>query len=234
MTVGVSWGSSELDMALATLSGQQARGIIRIVQAELEGKSISSLLDCPGQICTSTTYYGSGKRKGWRGKLEFQTALRLARRDYRAWLREHGTGETLTILASASPDAARALKQHVVGDDGAIAALERLLAESENPEERKQAARELGATGQPRVVASLTRALVAEQTPSVREVLIAALGDIAAWRDGEQRSAAAQVLDRADVKTATKQTVSVSESDLDAEIERELEKRAQEMMPVDL
>ena len=234
MTVAVAWGSSELDVALAVLSGQQARGIIRIVQAELDGKSISSLLDCPDQMCTSTTYYGSGKRKGWRGKLEFKTALRLARRDYRAWLRENGTGETLMILASASPDAARALKQHVLGDEGAIVALERILAESENAEERKQAAGKLGATGQPRVVPALERALAAEESTGVREVLIAALGAVATWRDGDQRSAAAQVLDRADVKTATKQTVSVSDAEIDAEIERELEKHAQEMEPVSL
>jgi len=234
VAVAVAWGSSELDVALAVLSGQQARGIIRIVQAELDGKSISSLLDCPDQMCTSTTYYGSGKRKGWRGKLEFKTALRLARRDYRAWLRENGTGETLMILASASPDAARALKQHVLGDEGAIVALERILAESENAEERKQAAGKLGATGQPRVVPVLERALAAEESTGVREVLIAALGAVATWRDGDQRSAAAQVLDRADVKTATKQTVSVSDAEIDAEIERELEKHAQEMEPVSL
>jgi len=107
--VSVGWASEELAKVLARLTSQQARGVVRIVEAELEGRSLSSLLDTPGQICTSTTYYGSGKRRGWKDNEHFQRSLELARRDYRQWLLEHSTGEALAILASTAPEAVGAI-----------------------------------------------------------------------------------------------------------------------------
>jgi len=217
----VSWASDELIESLAQLSAQQAAGVVRIVQAELEGQPLSSLLDCRGQICTSTTYYGSGKRRGWKGKIEFQTALSLAKRDYRAWWLEHGTAEALQILASATPSAARALKHQVAGDSAAIAALVEMLS-AEDETERLVASEGLAATGLPVVVPFLARALAEEQDTAIRKVLIMGLAAIAGFRDGDRRLSAEAVLDRADVKTAIKQAREIDENILDAEIERRL------------
>ena len=60
MRIDVGWASEELIEALRQLSAQQARGVVRIVQAERAGEPLSSRLDCQDQIFTSTTYYGSG------------------------------------------------------------------------------------------------------------------------------------------------------------------------------
>ena len=210
--VAVRWASGELSAALAVLTSQQARGVTRIVQAELAGEPISSLLDHPGQMCTSTTYYGSGRRRGWKDKAEFREALALARRDYRQWLLEESTGEALSILGSTAPEAARALRQQIVGDGPAVMVLEMALATQE-PELRRNAATRLGETGLPAVVPALSRALQREKEPEVREALVVALGQVAGWRDSDRRAAAMGVLDRADVKTATKQAVSVNQDE---------------------
>jgi hypothetical protein len=222
---GETWVSEELQRVLAQLSPQQAAGVLRIVQAELEGRSLSSLLDREGQICTSTTFYGSGKRKGWRHKPEFNQALELARRDYRKWLLEYGVGDALAILAGAAPEAARALRQQVAGDPAAAEALKRLLV-SPDTSVREAAALELGATGLPEVVDALERALIKETDIQVRKALVEALGRVAGWKDGERRSAAISILDRADVKTAAKRAFALGAEDLDAAIERELERLA--------
>lgn len=187
------------------LTAQQARGVLRIVRAELEGHSLSSLLDCDGQICTSTTFYGSGRRRGWRHKPVFNQALALARRDYRKWMLEYGVSDALAILADAAPHAARALRQQVVGDGMAIAALEAALRDRE-PEVRRSAAGCLGATGLPAVVPALREAVRREKDPLVRGALIDALGRVAGLRDGDRRAAAAGILDRAAVQTAAKGT----------------------------
>jgi len=200
-----SWVSQELQAALTGLSAQQARGVQRIVQAELAGLPLSRLLDCPDQICTSTTYYGSGKRRGWRDKPAFQQALALARRDYRKWMLHSGVDEALAVLAETAPHAARALRQQVVGDERAIEALTAALRDGA-AEVRRRAAVQLGATGQPVVVAALREALAGERDPQVQEALIEALGAVAGLRDGERRLAAANVLDRAAVETAAKET----------------------------
>ena len=210
--VAVRWASGELSAALAVLTSQQARGVTRIVQAELAGEPISSLLDHPGQMCTSTTYYGSGRRRGWKDKAEFREALALARRDYRQWLLEESTGEALSILGSTAPEAARALRQQIVGDGPAVMVLEMALATQE-PELRRNAATRLGETGLPAVVPALSRSLQREKEPEVREALVVALGQVAGWRDSDRRVAAMGVLDRADVKTATKQAVSVNQDE---------------------
>ena len=218
---GVAWASAELGELLAQLTAQQAAGVVRIVQAELAGKPLSSLLDCPGQICTSTTYYGSGRRTGWQDRPTFRKALATARRDYRAWWLEHGTSEALHVLASATPSAARALKQQIEGDPDAIAVLVAML-EAEDQAERLKAIKGLAATGLPSVVPYLAQALANEKNPSLRLTIIVGLAEIAGLRDGERRLSAAAVLDRADVKTALKQSQEIDEDALDAEIERRL------------
>jgi hypothetical protein len=220
-----TWVSDELQAVLSSLSAQQVAGVLRIVQAEIEGKTLSSLLDCPGQICTSTTYYGSGKNKGWRGKPDFTHALALARRDIRKWMLENGVGEALTILAGTAPQAARALRQQVVGDEEALGVLIGLLA-SEDGELRSLAAVELGDSGLPAAVPALKAALAVEADKGIRVALLAALGRIAGLRDGDRRLAAAGVLDRADVKTAAKQAFAVNDNDVDSAIERELARLA--------
>jgi hypothetical protein len=220
----VEWTSEELARALAELTAQQAAGVVRIVQAELEGRSLTSLLESDDRICASTTYYGRGGKPGWNGKPAFQRALKLARRDYREWLLMHGTGETLAILAQTSPEAARLLRHQVVGDEAALAVLETCL-QAREAELRMSAARRLGATGLPRAVAALRAALQREKNDQVRNVLVEALGSIAGGADRD-RSAAESVLDRAAVETAAKRAFVVDEADVDAAIERELARLA--------
>lgn len=219
MVVEVNWASGELQAALAQLSSQQANGVIRIVEAELDGKPISSLMDTSGQMCTSTTYYGSGKRKGWRDKPTFQAALTYARRDYRTWLLQNGTSEALHILADGAAPAARALRQNVEGDADALMVLIGLL-EDEDAEVRKMAAHRLGEAGLPSMVPYLTKRINREENSAVRMELIAAIGAVASSRDSERRLSAEAILDRADVKTAAKQALNVSEDDINAEIRR--------------
>ncbi|MBN2392093.1 MAG: hypothetical protein JXR84_15305 [Anaerolineae bacterium] len=222
----VSWASDELNTALVKLSAQQAAGVVRIVQAEIEGRSLSSLLDCPGQICTSTTYYGSGRRIGWHGRAEFQTALSLARRDYRSWLLENGTGDALLVLAQTAPDAARSLRQQIVGDEAALNALERVLRTGSSAEQ-KVAVYRMGDTGNPRFVAPLSEIFEWYDDNELRTAIVHALGAIAGWRDRDQAAAALGVLDRADVKTAAKRAMTVDTDDIDAAIERELARLAE-------
>jgi len=222
----ISWASAELEAVLAKLSAQQAAGVQRIIEAELAGRSLSSLLDCSGQICTSTTYYGhkskNGRdRPGWNAKPEFRQALTLARRDYRAWMLEHGTSEALQVLASTAPSAARALKHQVEGDADAVSALCRLL-QSERVEDRLNAASGLLSVGLPAVTPAVIQALEAEKDEAVRTALITVLGRIAGYTDADRRLAAAAVLDRADVKTAAKQAREIDQDELDREIERRL------------
>jgi len=212
MSRGESWVSDELQELLLRLTAQQARGVLRIVQGELEGRSLSSLLDCDDQICASTTYYGTRRRTGWRQKPDFRQAVELARRDYRSWMLEYGVNDALIILAETAPHAARALRQQILGDDGAVDALAAALKDAD-PEVRRDAATQLGATGLPAVVPALRAALKAETDPLVRQVLVAALGHVAGLRDDDRRAAALGVLDRADVKTAGKGPPAVAVGD---------------------
>lgn len=218
----MAWASEDLERALAGLTAQQAAGVVRIVQAELEGRSLASLLDCADQICTSTTFYGSGRRVGWNGRPAFREALELARLEYRAWLLAHGTGEALLVLAEASPEAARVLRHQVRGDDAALAVLVRVLEREEDVALRKDAARALGKSGQARIVPALVAALGREENAAVRQVLVEAIGTVAGWRDREQATAALGVLDRADVRTAAKRALTIGDGDIDEQIEREL------------
>jgi hypothetical protein len=227
----VKWASDELIVVLGQLSAQQAAGVARIVQAELEGKPLSALLDCPDQICTSTTYYGSGKRGGWRGKPEFRQAVELARRDYRAWMLEHSTSEALALLASTTPDAVMALRQQIVGNASAVAVLEAAL-NSDKPALRKRAARALGETQLEIVVGPLWRRYEIEDDLGVLDEIVWALGQVAGSRDGDRRAASKAVLDRGSTETASKQSVAigdfgdVTEREQDA-IERALVQEAQ-------
>jgi len=229
-----SWVSEELERALGGLSAQQAAGVLRIVQAEIEGRSLASLMDCQGQMCTSTTFYGSGKRKGWRHKPAFNQALEVARRDYRRFMLDNGVNEALAILATTAPQAAQALRQGLVGEGGATSALVELLG-SRDAALRTSAARELAGTGRADVVPALVKALKRERDPEARGEMMGALGRLAGWRDSEQRAAALAILDRADVKTAAKamqahggsiEYVDVTEDEL-AELERALRGEAE-------
>jgi len=220
--IEVQWASNDLQHALADLTSQQATGLLRIVQAELAGRPISSLLDCPDQICTSSTYYRKG---GWKDKESFQLALDLARRDYRTWALEHGTGEALTILASGAAPAARALRHQVEGDAQALAALEALLDSAED-EERKEAVIGIYSTGLPQAATILQDALEDEENAAIRLEIVRGLAYIAGLRDADRRLAAQGILDRAAVETAAKAALSVEEDDIDAAITRELERLA--------
>lgn len=207
------WTSDELREAWAAITAQQARALLRIVQAELDGRDIPDLLRGDGRICSPTTYYGRGHgRPGWKGDTAFQRALELARRDYRQWLLEHSTSESLAILAETGPEAARALRQQIVGDSTALAALEVALA-AQDPDLRRRAAERLGATGLAAVVPALERALEREQVAEVSAALVDALGQVAGFRDSDRRAAALGVLDRADIRTAAKAAGSLNQDE---------------------
>lgn len=205
------WVSDELSELLARLTAQQARGVLRIVQAEIDGRTITSLLEGEDRICAATTYYGGGKRKGWRDKPTFRRALDLARQEYRSWMLQHGTEEALAILSATAPESARALRQRVTGDDRAIATLVAAL-ESDSTAERGYAAKLLGETGLPRTVPALQVALTTEEDKGVRELILGALGDIAAG-SARDIDTPLEVLDRGDLKTATKGTRALTGGD---------------------
>lgn len=209
---GIGWATEELRQALVGLSGQQIGGIVRLVQAELDGRTLTSLLEGSNKICTSATFYGRGKRRGWRSQPGFVRALDLARRDYRAWLLEHSTGEALTVLASTAPEAARALRQQVIGNEVAVAALETMLC-TQDADLRRRAAEGLGRTGLARVAEPLRRALERERDPEALAALVEALGHVAGSRDGDRRTAAVAVLDRADIRTAGKAAASLNQDE---------------------
>ena len=194
------WVSSDLRYALGRLTAQQAEGIRRIVQAELGGLGITSLLQGPDRICAANTYY---RRGGWRDKPAFNEALELARGDYRAWQLDHGASEALTILAEGAPWAARALRRQVAGDEGAVGVLVDALGSAEAGL-RSLAAAQLGRTGALEAVPALAEALARETDKATKAVILGAIGDIAAWRDEDQREAAGEILDRVDIKTGRK------------------------------
>ena len=202
---------------LESLTPRQARGVQRIIEADLAGRGISSLLDCEGQICTSTTFYN--RKSGWAHKAAFQQALALARRDYRSWLLERGGRDALAILAETGPDAARALRQQIVGDAEAIQSMVRSL-RSEDPVVRIAAAVALGETELLAVVPALASALERETKADVRQALLVALGRVAGSRDSSRRAAVGNVLSRIGVEEAAK--LRISEDEVDSAIEREL------------
>jgi hypothetical protein len=213
--VAESWVSEELYGALAVLSPGQAAGVLRIVKAELEGRGVSSLLDCEGQICTSTTYYN--RKRGWVHKPAFQQALALARRDYRGWALEWGGRDALAILAQTAPDAARALRHQVGGDAAAIEGLIRIL-QTGSDEERVLAAAALGQTELMAVAPGLLSALESERAPAVRGAIVLALGQVAGSRDSSRRAAVGAVLSRVGLEAG----IRVADDDIDEAIEAEI------------
>lgn len=219
----VEWASDELIQAAVKLTDQQWAGIVRIVQAKIQGHTLSSLLDCKGQICTSTTFYGSGDRKGWRDNPDFMSAWDLAKRDYRKWLLESGTGEALAILSNTAPDAAREIRHQVIGDQEAIAALVKALSDG-NYMIRRAAADALGRTGSDIAVQALSSAMETEKAKSVRAAIVEALSEIASWHNTSRLAAAGSVLDRVGVETAQK--FKFDDDDINSAIERELARLA--------
>jgi hypothetical protein len=213
--VAESWVSEVLYGALAVLSPGQAAGVLRIVKAELEGRGVSSLLDCEGQICTSTTYYN--RKRGWVHKPAFQQALALARRDYRGWALEWGGRDALAILAQTAPDAARALRHQVGGDAAAIEGLIRIL-QTGSDEERVLAAAALGQTELMAVAPGLLSALESERAPAVRGAIVLALGQVAGSRDSSRRAAVGAVLSRVGLEAG----IRVADDDIDEAIEAEI------------
>lgn len=215
--VAESWVSEELYDALAALSSQQAAGVLRIVQAELAGQGVSSLLDGEGQICTSTTYYN--RKRGWVHKPAFQQALALARRDYRGWALEWGGRDALAILAQTAPDAARGLRHQVTGDAAAVEGLIRVLRNRElEADERVVAAQALGGTELLAVVPGLLAALEDEDSGPVRQAIIQALGHVAGARDSARRAAITAVLSRVGLEAG----IRVGDDDIDRAIEDEI------------
>lgn len=210
---GESWVSDELLAMLNKLSPQQASGVLRIVQAELDGRTLSSLLDCRDQICTSSTYYGYGKRPGWRSRPEFTEALDMARRDYRGWLLENGTAEAMAILSRTAGPAAREVARQVTGDSEALDTLVKEFdkaVEAGKPERLVPLALALAATGLPGALPALQRALEREWENDVYSGITTAVARLAASLDSERQRAAFGILDRASARTASKSTVAES------------------------
>lgn len=204
------WVSEELAEVLATLTAKQATGILRIVEGEMEGRSLPSLLEGPDKICAWGTYHGGGKSKGWKNKPEFKQALTLARRDLRAFRMERsGIAQAAETLAATAPAAAAGLRQRVLGDDRAVTVLEWTLTNAGEAALRKLAASRLGMTGLPRVVEPLETALTTESNNQVREAIVEALGMVAGGR-ARDLEADESVLDRADIKTAIKEGQAVA------------------------
>jgi hypothetical protein len=221
MSTAVGWASDDLTAALAALTPQQARGVVRIVVNDLAGLPFESLFSGPDKMCSRATYHGRKAGEGWKHKDAFQAAVSLARRDYRRFVLEESTTDALVTLAQTAPEAAQALRQQVVGDPSALAALEVAL-QAQEAGLRINAALRLGETGLPQAGRALAAALVRERDETVKQALVEALGKVAGWVDGDRRAAAFGVLDRAAGKTASKQVVQsvsldeVSDDDLGA------------------
>lgn len=215
------WMSDELKVLSGKLTGQQWAGITRIVQAELEGKSVNALLDGGGKICARSTYYGrwakdkDGKaQRGWVDNADFVQALEWARRDYRTWLMEHSTAEAMAILGRASVSSARDLERQVAGDPEAIDALCQALdvaVEAQSAVRVQAVALSLASTGLPGALPALRRALAVDwEDDGVFTALAEAVARIAAPLEPDRQKAAFGILDRADIKTAAKGTVNES------------------------
>jgi hypothetical protein len=205
------WISPDLRSALGKITAQQAAAIVRIVQAELDGRPITSLLDGPDKIAARSTYYGTHKRTGWRDRPEFNAALAQARSDYRAWLMETGTEDAMVILARAARPAARELERQVTGDLEAVEILGQEM-------ERAIAAGDMGRigliahsleiTGMSQALPHLRRALAVESLGvETYNVVVAAIGSLANPVNPDKQKAGFGILDRADAKTAAKGTV---------------------------
>lgn len=209
----MSWLSDDLRGELFYLTAQQANGVKRIVQAELDGVPLSRLLAGPDKICTSTTYYGSGKRRGWQGNEHFQKALALARRDLRAWIMETSTEDALAVLSQAAVESARDLKQQVTGHLPAVDVLCRELdglldipGEMDMDAEAQAGAliMALGNVGRPAALPTLQRALGRKWSLDTYKELVLALARIGDAVRLDRQKVDVSILDRAAAKTASK------------------------------
>lgn len=214
--------SDQLRALLSKLSKAQARAITRITQAELTGATRESLFYGPDKICNRSTFY---RPRGWIHKPAFRQALELAEHEVRAARLEHVIDDALAELKEATPLAARDLRRQIVGDEGAIDALAAIVRDAKrNQDDRIGAVISLGMIGTPRATGALLDVLN-DAKPDVRARAIEALGAAAAGINSQRRLASVAVLDRADKMTASKGE-SLSDDDLDAEIERRLAQMA--------
>ena len=218
------WMSDELKEVTFQLTGQQWAGIIKIVQAELDGRTLNSLLLSPDRPCTKTTYYGRWSKKkrgtksnpGWVDNAYFVQALAWARRDYRSWLMEQGTSEAMQVLAKAAAPSARELERQVVGDVAAIEALGRQLdraVEAGREGHIIKLAQALGASQLSEALPALVRALDHEWGAETTAALIGAVGNIASPLDADRQKASTAILDRAGEATAAKAVTHETGSD---------------------
>jgi len=211
--------SEELRGLLARISPAQAKGIIRIVEAELGGETVESLLRGPSKICSRSTFY---RARGWWHNRGFRSALELARNEARAQTMTSALDDAINELKRTTPAAARDLRRQIVGDEAAIDALLSVIKDRKaipaNADERGAAVRSLAVIGTPRATQALLE-LLDDKSAEVRMVVIESLGISASGVNSQRRLADIAVLDRADKMTASKAT---PPEDLDAAIEAEL------------
>ncbi|HUW14884.1 MAG TPA: hypothetical protein VM537_34510 [Anaerolineae bacterium] len=211
--------SDELREITPHLTGQQWAGIMQIVQAELDGKTQTSVLRSENAPCNYSTFYGrwkkgSGKtkksQKGWVDNLYFVQALAWARRDYRSWLMEKGTAEAMQVLSRAAAPSARELERQVVGDQAAVEVLSQQLdqaVEKKNEFQITKLAQALGASQLSDALPALVRALDHEWEPETQAALFEAVGSIASPLNVDRQKAGMGILDRLD-DTAVKAVIS--------------------------
>ena len=212
------WASDELMTLSGELTGKQWAGIVTIIKKELQGIGITELLASADRPCSTSTYYGRwskdtpGKKSkpGWIDRPSWMQALKLARRDYRKYLFEHGTSEAMQVLAKAAAPSARELERQVVGDIEAIQVLGRQLdraVEAGQETHIIKLAQALGASQLSEALPSLVRALEHEWGVETTAALISAVGCIASPLNVDRQKAGMGILDRAGEATATKQVV---------------------------
>lgn len=217
--IAEQWMSDELREITPHLTGQQWAGIMQIVKAELKGETQTSVLRSENPPCNFSTFYGRWKRgsgktkksqKGWVDNPYFTQALAWARRDYRSWLMEHGTGEAMQVLAQAAAPSARDLERQVVGDTAAVELLSQqldLAVKDKDEAKISKLAQALGSTQLATALPALARAMGHKWGAETSMVLIDAAGSIAAPVNVDRQKAAMGILDRAGEATAAKQVV---------------------------
>jgi hypothetical protein len=203
--------SAALQSLFTELSPSQVAGIVRIVEAELAGRSIESLFHGEDKICNRSTYY---RAKGWLSKRAFHDALALARKEIRSQRLSSAVDDAIEELKLATPAAARDLRRQVTGDESAIVALLECAqnVQLEAPA-REAAVNSLGAIGTPRATEMLIGLLRQADIGGLRVPILIAIGRAGAGLDAQRRMADIAVLDRADKQTADKG----NESDADIE-----------------
>jgi len=203
--------STALQSLFAELSPSQVSGIIRIVEAELAGRSIESLFHGDDKICNRSTYY---RARGWSSKTAFVEALALARKEIRSQRLSSAVDDAIEELKLATPAAARDLRRQVTGDERAITALVDCAQDSAIETEVRQAAvNSIGAIGTPRATEVLIDLLQTADLLPLKISILTALGKAGTGLDTQRRMADVAVLDRADRKTADKG----AESEIDLE-----------------